>query len=75
MGPYTVDPMARINTYTKQYFKKPENTEKIKVRLFKIEINIEKVTEFWASMGVVILLKGYCMIIKIKQIEHFSLIF
>ena len=75
MGPYTVDPMARINTYTKQYFKKPENTEKIKVRLFKIEINIEKVTEFWASMGVVILLKGYCMIIKIKQIGHFSLIF
>ena len=44
MGPYTVDPMARINTYTKQYFKKPENTEKIKVRLFKIEINIEKMT-------------------------------
>lgn len=75
MGPYTVDPMARINTYTKQYFKKPENTEKIKVRLFKIEINIEKVTEFWALISVVILIKGYCMIINKKQIKHFSMIF
>lgn len=53
----------------------------MRIHFFQFEIisfepePIEKVTEFWASMGVVILLKGYCMIIKIKQIEHFSLIF